>query len=96
MTSSKQPVLCEEGSWKALTEYDAKFMFLEKQSDGESKPVLVCVNKNMEEELEVAMRKCRRKLKSIKRCTADGRGFKETAASHHIVLKPADILVFLQ
>jgi starch synthase (maltosyl-transferring) len=94
---SGQPVLCEEGSWKALTGYDDKFMFLEKQSDNEHNPVLVCVNKNIEEELELAaadMPKEIKKYKKMIRPTADA--LKETAVSHHIVLKPADILVFLQ
>jgi starch synthase (maltosyl-transferring) len=94
---ASQPVLCEEGSWKVLTEYDGRFMFLEKQSDNEQNPMLVCVNKNMEEELELAaadMPEEIKKYKKIIRLTAEE--FRGMPVSHHVVLKPADILVFLQ
>ena len=92
-----QPVLCEEGTWRPLTEYDAEFMFLEKQSDNEQKPVLVCVNKNSEGELEIAAADLPEEIRHYKkmvRLTADA--FKETPVSHHIMLKPADIIVFLR
>ena len=51
----------------------------------------------MEEEVELAasdMPKEIKKYKKMIRPTADA--LKETPVSHHIVLKPADILVFLQ
>ena len=42
------PVLAEEGSWRALCDWDRSFIFLEKSSDRGSRPVYVCINKNNE------------------------------------------------
>lgn len=40
------PVLAEEGSWRALCDYDHVYLFLEKSSERGNKPAYVCINKN--------------------------------------------------
>jgi starch synthase (maltosyl-transferring) len=42
----KVPVLSEEGSWRALSDFGDPFLFLEKSSDRGEKSVYLCVNKN--------------------------------------------------
>ena len=42
----KIPVLSEEGSWRALGDFDTPFLFLEKASDRGGRSVYLCVNKN--------------------------------------------------
>jgi starch synthase (maltosyl-transferring) len=92
-----QPVLCEEGSWKALTGYDKDFIFLEKTSDKGNGPVLVCINKKLDEEQDVSGEDLPEEIGGYKKVVRLVSGpFRETAISHHLSLKPAEILMFLQ
>ncbi len=92
---SVTPVFCEEGSWTALTDYEKDVMFLKKQSDGNAKPVLVCVNKNMEAQQEVGAEDIPEEAASFRRmlrvltCP-----FRESAVPRTLSLKPAEIVVF--
>ena len=91
------PVFCEEGSWKALTEYDRDVLFLEKRSAKDDSSVLLCVNKKAGEEQNVADEDVPEELSSYKKMvrpvTAPTR---ECPISKTLSLNPADILVFVQ
>jgi starch synthase (maltosyl-transferring) len=92
-----QPVLCEEGTWKPLTEYEKDFLFMEKQSERENKSVLLCVNKDMEKCLEIAPEAVPDELKLYKKMVRPvATTIKEAIVPQHIVLKPAEILVFVK
>lgn len=90
-------LLHEEGTWKPLTEYENDFIFLEKRSDRDDSSILVCVNKKMDEEQDVAVEDIPEEIKQYKkmvRLNADA--FRESPAAHRLSLKPADVLIFLK
>ncbi len=89
------PVFCEEGSWTALTPYERDVVFLKKQSDANAKPVLVCVNKDMEAQQEVSANDVPEEAASFRRMlrvlTSPVR---ESAVPRTLTLKPAEIVLF--
>ena len=90
-------VFSEEGSWTALSEYDLDVMFLEKRSSRDDSSVLLCVNKDMELDLEVDDEDIPEELAAYRRMVRPAASpLKETAAPRRLALKPAEILIFLR
>jgi starch synthase (maltosyl-transferring) len=91
------PVFCEEGSWKPLTDYAYDVVFLEKLSDSDGASVLVCVNKDLTTQQEVAREDVPEELTSYKKMVRPiASPLRELSVPQHLSLKPADILVFLR
>jgi starch synthase (maltosyl-transferring) len=91
------PVFCEEGAWNVLSGYDKSFLFCKKTSDKDDLPAFVCVNKSMETGEEVADEDIPAEIKSCSkmiRPLEDPR--KEIAISAPLMLKPADMILYLQ
>jgi hypothetical protein len=70
-------------------------MFLKKQSDRNAKPVLVCVNKDMEAHREVSAEDFPQEAASFRRMLRVLTSpFRESAVPRTLTLKPAEIVVF--
>jgi starch synthase (maltosyl-transferring) len=90
-------VFCEEGSWKLLTDFANKVVFLEKLSDSDGAGVLVCVNKDLTTQQEVAREDVPGELTLYKKMVRPiASPLRELSVPQHLSLKPADILVFLR
>ena len=90
------PVLGEEGAWRTLNPYNEQYLFLEKTSDTEQPPVVVCVNKQLQVETVVEewmipdqVRQCTRALSLLADQPA------EEPVPVAFTLDPADVVLFL-
>jgi starch synthase (maltosyl-transferring) len=90
------PVLCEEGSWRTLCDFDRPFLFLEKKSDRGNPPVYVCVNKNQAGNTVVDSDMI---PGEVKRCDRSLQLTGETVVTDEVpaafLLDPAEIVLFM-
>jgi starch synthase (maltosyl-transferring) len=91
-------VLCEEGSWKVLTEYEKDFIFMEKSSDFEKESILICVNKKLQEEQEILLEDFPQEIHNYKKMISlNSDNLQEKAVpKNSLNLKAAEILLFLK
>ncbi len=90
------PVLCEEGTWKVLTPYEEKILFLLKKSDSLSDSILLCVNKDAETDSILSADSYPAEYaayKSMVRICRDS--FKKEAKRDDLVLHPNELIVFV-
>jgi starch synthase (maltosyl-transferring) len=97
---TKTPILCEEGTWKALSSYESDILFLEKKSGRNADPLVLCINKNKlnsrqvsREEFpgDVASWKIMRPFSEMSRDLS-----KAPAISFPCELGPAEIILFFK
>ena len=90
------PVLCSEGIWRSLSDYNLPYIFLEKSSDDGKQKVYFCINKNQSYETIVKdwmipdeVRKCNKAIQLI------ASPEKEESVPPAFSLDPADMLFFM-
>ena len=91
------PVLCEEGSWRPLCDYNRPYIFFEKASDQGNPPVYVCVNKDTSNPTAIdssavpyEVRRCKKMLSLF------NAPIKEAGVPESFGLGPAEIVIFMQ
>lgn len=91
------PMLQEEGSWKPLNNFSMPYLFLQKASVCGEKPVYVCVNKQLSN--DVTVEECMIP-DEVKKCSKVIQLLKSPSQTESIpagfILDPADILLFMQ
>lgn len=60
------PVLAEEGTWRALSPYNLKYLFLEKASDKGNDTVYICINKRLDAEVVIEEWMVPKAMKNLK------------------------------